>query len=72
MSHRRVGHAKGSCGYVRALAAENQAAAWGKYAEKLMAESNVVGVIRGRAAAQSEQSRADRKRTCPMRPCRDL
>jgi hypothetical protein len=54
------------------LTPENQAAAWRKYDEKLMAETNVVGVIRGRAAPQFERSRADRKRTCPMRPCRDL
>jgi hypothetical protein len=53
------------------LTPENQAAAWRKYDEKLMAETNVVGVIRGRAPPQFEHSRADRKRTCPKRPCRD-
>jgi hypothetical protein len=32
------------------LTPENRAAAWRKYDEKLMAETNVVAVIRGRAA----------------------
>ncbi len=54
------------------LTPENQAAAWRKYDEKLMAETNPVGVIGGRPAPQFERSRADRKMTCPMRPCRDL
>jgi hypothetical protein len=49
---------------------ENQTAAW--RSKKPMAETNVVGVIGGRAAPQFEHSRADRIRTCPMRPCRDL
>ena len=31
------------------LTPENRAAAWRKYDEKLMAETNVVGVIRGRS-----------------------
>jgi hypothetical protein len=45
------------------LTPENHAAAWRKYDEKLMAETNVVAVIGGRAAPQFEHSRVDRNRT---------
>jgi hypothetical protein len=36
------------------LTPENRAAAWRKYDEKLMAETNVVGVIRGRAKPKAQ------------------
>jgi hypothetical protein len=37
------------------LTPENRAAAWRKYDEKLMAETNVVGVIRGLADSAPER-----------------
>jgi hypothetical protein len=38
------------------LTPENRAAAWRKYDEKLMAETNVVAVIRGRATITTRRT----------------